>query len=389
MFVVNGWYFGTWAARIPATQERLQLTEAELGVGLLAIAAGAVFVMPFIGRLAAQHGSRPGMIAGLALMTLALPLAALAPNLVLLAAALALFGLASGVLDISMNSHGLVVEQRYGRPILSAFHGVWSVGALGGAAVGALFASANVTPLVHFTIVAVVMGLFGAAATRWLLPREVDRADEPAPLRLPPRPIAMLGVLAFGGLLAEGAVGDWSAVFMTRSLGTDEATGALGFAAFALTMTLGRFTGDRVTERFGPVNVMRAGGVLSAGGIGVAIAFGNPIVAILGFAAAGLGLASVVPLVFRAGGNHPSVPSGIGIAGVATVGYGGFLAGPPAVGFAAEAFSLPVALWIVVALAAMLAVFAGHVAPVKPSSGDVAAEAEPARTSAGDLRAAR
>lgn len=365
MFVVNGFYFGTWAARIPAIQDHLQLTAAELGLALLAIAAGAVFVMPFIGRFAAHHGSRPGMVIGLVLMTTALPLAAIAPSLPILAAVLAMFGLASGILDISMNAHGLVVEQRYRRPILSAFHGVWSVGALGGAAVGSLFAGVGVPPLVHFAVIAALLGTFGLVATRWLLPREVDRVDEPAPLRLPPRPIAMLGLLAFGGLLAEGSVGDWSAVFMTRSLHTDEATGALAFAAFALTMTLGRFAGDAVVERLGPVAVMRGGGVLAAGGIGLAIAGVNPIVAIIGFGCAGVGLASVVPLVFRAGGSNPIVPSGVGIAGVATVGYAGFLAGPPAVGFAAQAFGLPAALWIVVLLASMLALFARYVAPAR------------------------
>jgi fucose permease len=384
MFVVNGSYFGTWAARIPAIEAQLALSAADLGIALLAIAAGAVFIMPLVGRLAAQHGSRPGMIAGVVLMTVTLPLAAIMPNLLTLVVMLALLGVGSGFLDISMNAHGLVVERRYGRPILSSFHGVWSVGGLAGAALGALFAGAGLPPVVHFTIVAVIVGCLGLVATRWLLPRDVDRVDEPAPLRLPPRPIAMLGILAFGGLLAEGAVGDWSALYMTRSLGTDEATGALGFAAFALFMTVGRFGGDWLVERLGPVAMMRAGGVLAAGGIAVAIAVGHPVAAIVGFAAAGLGLASLVPLVFRAGGSHPSVPSGVGIAGVATVGYTGFLAGPPAVGFAAQAFSLPVALWIVVALAAMLAVFAGFVAPVSADTTDGAPQPRPA-----DLRAVR
>ena len=390
MFVVNGAYFGTWAARIPAIQERLQLTVAELGLALLALAAGAVGVMPIIGRLAAQHGSRPGMVAGVVLMTVALPLAAVAPSFLALAAALALLGAASGVLDLSMNAHGLVVEQRYGRPILSAFHGVWSTGGLAGAAIGAAFAGSGVTPFVHFATVALVVGLLGMLATRGLLPREVDRAAEPAPLRLPPRPIAILGLLAFGGLLAEGSIGDWSAVFMTDSLGAPEETAALAFAAFSLTMTMGRFAGDRMVQRFGPVTVMRGGGLLATGGMAMAISAGNPIVAILGFGCAGIGLASVVPLVFRAGGSNPLVPSGVGISGVATVGYAGFLAGPPAVGFAAESFGLPAALWIVVAMASLLALFARYVAPPSPApSTTAAASPEPDRTSAADLRAAR
>lgn len=386
MFAVNGALFGTWAARIPAVAENVHASPGQLGVALLAIAVGALVALPIAGHQAALHGSRPGIVAGVVAMSAVLPLAALAPSVPLLAVALFALGFTSGVLDMSMNAHGLAVEQRYGRPILSSFHATWSLGGLVGAATGALAADADVTPLVQFAAVSVVMLVAGAIATHWLLPREADRCDEPPVLRLPPRPIALLGLLAFCGLFAEGAATDWGAIYIAGPLRGGATLGAVGFAVFSLTMTLSRFAGDALVARFGPVRLTRAGASLAALGLAAALVIGNPLAGLVGLACMGAGLASVVPIVFRAGGSSPVVPAGVGIAGVATIGYAGMLAGPPTIGFAAELVGLPLALGIVVALVSVLAAFARHLAtPLEPA----AASGVPRPVTAADLRAAR
>jgi hypothetical protein len=386
MFVVNGSLFGTWAARIPSIAAQLQARPGELGLALLALAVGTIVTLPIVGRQAAHHGSRPGIVVGVMAMSAALPLAALAPNAVLLGLVLLVLGATSGILDMSMNAHGVAVEGRYGRPILSSFHAAWSLGGLGSGALGALFAAADVPPIVHFLLVSTVAGAAGLFASRWLLPREADRADKPPGLRLPPRPIALLGLLAFCGLFGEGAATDWGALYVAGPLGAGPAVGALAFATFSLTMAAGRVAGDRVVARFGPVRVTRVGAVLGASGLAVALLIGHPAAAILGLACLGAGLASVVPIVFRAGGSNPVVPTGVGIAGVASIGYAGMIAGPPTIGFAAELVGLPAALGIVVVLVSVLAVFARHVAT--PGELGLASGAAAAVTTA-DLRAAR
>jgi fucose permease len=362
MFVANGALGGTFAARIPSIAEDLHASPAQLGLALFSLAVGAIVALPLAGRQAAHHGSRPGMIFGVALMSAALPVAALAPSVALLAVVLFCFGFTSAFLDVSMNAHGVAVESRYGRPILSSFHAFWSLGALGAAALGAVLAGAGVPPLVHFGAVSVAIAATGLLATRWLLPRDADRADEPPGFHLPPRPIAIIGILAFCGLFGEGAASDWGAIYVAGPLAAGPAIGALAYAGFALTMTVGRFVGDRLVLRFGSFRVTRFGATLGSVGLAVALLVGHPIAAVLGLMCLGAGLASVVPIVFRAAGSSPLVPPGVGIASVATIGYAGMLAGPPTIGFVAELVGLPVALGIVVVLVGLLAVFARHVA---------------------------
>lgn len=363
LFLINGALLGTFATRIPAIQAGLGAGPGQLGAALLAIAAGALVAMPIAGRQAARHGSRPGTLIGMGAMALMLPLTAVAPNVAVLALSLFAFGLFAGTQDVSMNAHGVTVERRYGRPILSSFHAAFSMGGLLGAAVGALAAALGIGPLAEFAAVSAVLATTGVLAGRWLLPREADRVDEPSGLRLPPRPIALLGLLAFCGLFGEGASGDWSAVYLAGSLGAAPATAALGFGAFSLSMTVGRLLGDRAVSRFGPVIVTRGGAMLAAGGLAFGLVIAHPAAAILGFGCLGAGLSSMVPILFRAGAAHRSVAPGVGIAGVATVGYLGLLAGPPTIGFFAELVGLRLALGVVVLLVAILAVFAARVVP--------------------------
>src|SRR5918992_5745189 len=331
LFLAHGLLFGTWVARIPAVQDDLDLGEGELGVALLFITFGAILAMPVAGWVVAREGSRATARQTVVVFAALLPGVALAPNFVLLALALLLFGAAAGALDIAMNAHGVEVERRYARPILSSFHAGWSFGGLVGAGVGALAAWAGVGLRPHFTGVAVVVGVSGLLPSAALLPAGADRPESPPRLARPPRQLLALAALAFCGLFAAGAAADWSAVYLAGPLDAGAGLAALGFAAFSVAMAGFRLLGDTLTTRWGPVALMRRGALLAGGGLAAALLIGHPVAALVGFVFMGAGLAAVVPVAFRAAGSLPGVPPSAGIASLTTVGYSAFLVGPPVI----------------------------------------------------------
>jgi MFS family permease len=365
LFVAHGLLFGTWVARIPAVQGDLDLGEGELGVALLFITFGAILAMPVAGWVVAREGSRATARLAVVVYAALLPGLAIAPNLALLALALLLFGAAAGSLDIAMNAHGLEVERRYARPILSSFHAGWSFGGLVGAGVGAVAAWAGIGAEPHFAAVAVAVGVGGLLASGALLPAAADRPETPPRLVRPPRRLLALAVLAFCGLFAEGAAADWSAVYLAGTLDAGAGLAALGFASFAAAMAAFRLLGDRLTTRWGPVALMRRGGLLAGGALAATLLIGQPVAALIGFACMGAGLAAVVPVAFRAAGSLPGVPASVGIAALTTVGYSAFVVGPPVIGFAAEVVGLPLALGIVVVLLGVLAALAAEAQPAR------------------------
>jgi fucose permease len=279
-----------------------------------------------------------------------------------------------GSLDVSMNMHGVTVERRYGRPILAGFHAAFSLGGLSGAALGALAARLALDARVHLAIAAAVAAVVGLAWSRRFLPGTADAAARTEPVfARPPRQLWALGALAFACLVIEGASADWSGVYLHEELGTGPALAALGFTAFSVTMTAGRLIGDRLVEAAGSVRLVRAGGLWAAAGFGLALLAGRPVAALAGFACLGAGMASIVPIVFRAAGQVPGVLAGVSIAAVSTVGYFGFVVGPPLIGGVAELIGLPAALGVLVALALAVAALA----PTTAAHRTVAPEPEP------------
>jgi len=354
VFFLNGLMLANWVVRIPAVRESLSLSEGTLGLALLGVAVGALLSMPLVGGLAVRFGSRPVVVATALLLALAVGLPALAPSLPALVAALLLLGAANGALDVSMNAQAVAVEERYGRPIMSSFHAAFSFGGLAGAILGGLVASLGVGAAPHLLGVAVLAVAFALVACRGLLPAGADRGGEgggPA-FALPTKAVAGLGVISFCVLVGEGAMADWSAIYLDDTLGTGPALAAFGYAAFSLTMAIGRLFGDRLTERFGPVTLVRACGAISTLGLGAGLAVGHPIAALVGFACAGAGFSIVFPLALSAAGRVGTMAPGPALAAVATAGYFGFLVGPPTIGFAAELLSLGGALYLVVILSA-------------------------------------
>jgi predicted MFS family arabinose efflux permease len=340
IFFANGAGFASWIPHIPMVQTALGLDTSVLGFTLVAMAAGALAGIPLSGWATARLGSRTVVRTSALVFFAALPLPVVAPSLPLLAVALFVLGAGNGALDVSMNAQAVAVEARFPRPIMSSFHGMWSLGGLAGAGGAALALAAGVSPVAHVIAATALFAVTTAVSCFVLVPPAADvRADEPRFAR-PTRAVVGLGMIAFLALLSEGAMGDWSAVYLQHSLGTSSATAALGFAAFSLTMAAGRFLGDRLVAAFGDDRVVRYCTAGAAVGLGAALCMGNPFAAMMGFATVGFGIANLIPIVFRAAGALPGVAASQGIAAVGTFGYVGFLAGPPLIGLAADVVTL-------------------------------------------------
>jgi predicted MFS family arabinose efflux permease len=361
VFFANGVAIGTWVVRIPAVQQSLGLGEGLLGVALLGAAVGALAAMPLVGAMVSRFGSRRVVGTTALLLSLSLVMPALAPNLFSLMLALVMVGAANGGLDVSMNAQAVVVERGYGRPIMSSFHAAWSFGGLAGAALGGLLASQGIGPLPHFSAVAVLSAIAFAGAYKALLPSHADTSEDAPAFARPTRALLGLGIISFCVLLGEGAMGDWSAVYLENTLGTGPGFAAAGYAAFSLSMAFGRLFGDRLTEHLGSATLVRSCGALAAVGLGVALAVAEPLVALVGFACAGAGFSIVFPAALSAAGRTEGMATGPALAAVSTAAYTGFLVGPPFIGFLAELTGLGYALYLVVILSVAVVIFAGAV----------------------------
>jgi len=345
-------------------QSKLSLSEGMLGLILLGLSVGVLTALSIAGGLIARFGSRTVTLVGAVGLCLTLPLLALAPSPIALWAALCLFGGSMSVMDVAMNEQAVLVERNAGRPMMSSFHASFSIGGLVGALIGVAMASqATLSPVYHFVLVSVMFGVAIILAAPHLLRVKPEPQEKQAVFRLPKRALWPLGAVAFATAIGEGAMADWGAVFLTQVLETTAAFAALGFAAFSLTMTIGRLLGDKLSARWSPVLIVRVGGLAATIGVLAAAISAEPIVVLIGFAAVGIGLANIIPLAFSAGGNFPGIATGVGIASVATIGYAGFLAGPPIIGLIAEATSLRVAFVIVALLIGSLVFTASAITP--------------------------
>jgi MFS family permease len=355
IFSINGIVLASWVPHIPGVKESHGINDAQLGGVLLCMAAGAVVSLSVVGWLVTRFGSRRmTSIASIGLCA-ALPLPVLVPNVPLLAVSLLILGAFNGALDVSMNSQAVEVERRYGHAIMSSFHGLFSLGGLLGAGAAGLITWLGVSPVAHVLGSAAAALAVVAYALQFLVPTRPGVGTRTPLFVRPTGVLRSLGLLAFAALMAEGAMADWSAVYLHDSLGSSMHVAAVGFAAFSLTMSAGRLTGDIVVRRFGAHSVMRTSGSIAAAGLGFALLIGTPMAAIVGCGAVGLGIANVFPILLSQAGHLRGVESGLALAAVTATGYFGFLAGPPLIGLAGELTTLPFALGIVVAFCAMIA----------------------------------
>ena len=343
VFFVNGLVIASWVPHIPAIKGRHALGDGELGLVLLAMAAGSVLSLPAAGWLVGRLGSRAmTTTAGVALCL---------------------------ALDVSMNAHALSVERLYRHAIMSSFHAFFSLGGAVGAALAGVAMWLGIGGTVHVWGAAGVSFVAVITARRWLLSAGAEADRSTAVFGWPTRAVLFLGLLAFAGLLAEGAMADWSAVYLHDSLAASPAVAATGFAAFSLAMTVGRLAGDRIVGRLGAGTALRASSAVAGAGLGAALLIDAPPAAIVGFALVGLGISNIIPVLFSSAGRVGEVAAGAALAAVATPGYLGFLSGPPLIGLAAEHVSLRVALGIVCAACALVAVGARRIPAATPERG--------------------
>jgi MFS family permease len=359
-FLLLGTVLGSWVARIPAVQNNLRLDDAQLGISLLSTSVGAILAMPATGWLIREWGNPHVMRVAATLLCVSMPLLPLAPTMPLLMVSLFIFGIGFGLLDVSMNVQAVTVEVGYARPIMSAFHGVFSIGGLLGAALAGVVAGAGVAPFAHLLGVALILLVLVAVASRSLL--EARSADDGMPVfAVPPRALLGLGVLSFCVLFGEGAVADWSAVYLENVLGSTPAVAAAGYAASSLAMAGMRFAGDALTRNVGPVRLVRVSSLVAGLGMAGALLLGTVPAALIGFASVGAGLAVAFPIALGAGGRTPGIASGTAIGAVATAGYTGLLVGPPLIGFISERSGLRSGLALVAVLCFVSALLAGAV----------------------------
>jgi hypothetical protein len=382
IFFVNGAVLASWVPHIPFVKARLAIGDGTLGLILLAMAIGALCALSVAGWSVARFGSRRvtiaaayGLCATMPLPTIAaLTLSSAMPwaALPLVGVALFLLGACNGTLDVAMNAQAVVVEARYARAIMSSFHGLFSLGGLAGAAVAGIATQLGVAPLPH-VIASAALGAVAVLLAQPCLLRVAPAAGHTPVFVRPTGRLRWLGLLAFAALMAEGAMADWSAVYLHDVLAASPALAAAGFAACSLAMAAGRLSGDQAVRAWGAGTVLRASGVLAALGLSAALLAGNVGAAIVGCGLVGLGVANAVPILFSRAGREPGVDPAVGLAAVASTGYLGFLAGPPLIGLVAELAGLPLGLGVVALACALLAAGAGVVAD------DGAAPAEGAR----------
>jgi MFS family permease len=389
-FFINGAALASWVPHIPAIKSRHMMSDGQLGLVLLSMAAGAVVALPVAGWLVGRLGSRVMTAAAGLALSLALPLPVASPSVALLSLSLALLGACNGLLDVSMNAQAAEVEQRVGRPIMSSFHALFSLGGVAGALLAGGAMAVGIGDVAHVRVSALVALSAAVVALPGLArPRAAGDHAGPAVAR-PSGTLLILGILALLGLMAEGAMADWSAVYLHDTLGSSPSVAAVGFAAFSLAMAAGRFTGDVLVGRLGPRRVLRGSSAVAAVGLGAALLVGQPAVGVVGCALVGLGIANIIPVLFSAAARVPGVPPGQALAAVATTGYLGFLAGPPLIGVVAEAAGLAVGLGLVSGACAFVALKAGALPEASTlgssaikgaqSAGAASEEAQTART---------
>lgn len=343
-FVALGVVDGTWAARLPALQHRLGLDSSRLGLVIFSVSVAATLLLPVAGWLASRFGSRGPVGLGLVVAAGGLTLAPFAPSLALLVPAACVLGAGIGILDVGANAHAVTLERRVGRPILSVLHGTWSFGLLGGSGLAAAAAAWSVGPRLEFPVVAAATLLLAAAVVPRLLPGAADAAVDTARFALPSGALALPAFLTFCCMFVESATMNWSAVFLAGPVRASAAVAAGGVVAFSIAMAFARLVGDRFVTRFGVAGLARVGGLLTFGGMLLALATRSPVPALAGFAFVGAGCAAIVPALFRIAAAAPGVSSGAGIAAVATAGYTGGVLNGPTIGFLARGIGLTGAL---------------------------------------------
>jgi predicted MFS family arabinose efflux permease len=364
VFAINGAMVGTWVAHISWMQDRLGISKATLGLCLLCMAAGALVSMPLTGHILDGRSSASVTRVATLIFCLTLPLPLLATSPIMLSTILFAFGASGGAMDVSMNAHGVAVERTLTKPIMSSLHGGWSLGGFLAAGMVAIAAAVGVDPRLESLVVGVALWLSAV----WLTGRlgsASAQSEAGGGFALPSRAVLLIGGLCFLAMMTEGAIGDWSGIYLRHGAGASAAAAATAFTGFSLGMAVARLGGDLLTERVGAPTLVRGGMALVAVALGGVLVIGETVPAVIGFAICGLGIANAVPLLFSAAGRLD--PPGPSLAATFTIGYTGFIVGPPLIGLLADQIGLSKTLGLLVMAALAVAALGGRAAAFKPT----------------------
>lgn len=353
IFFIAGFATASWAAIVPFVKANTGANDATLGLLLLCFGVGALIAMPLTGAIAAKFGCRKLMVASTIAFCLLLPLLPAISHIGILIVGLLLFGVGIGLTDCAMNIQAVIVDKASEKPIISGFHGYYSVGGIVGAGAMSAILLMGTPPIAAAIIISLVSLLLLSISFKGFL----SYANAPTgPLIAIPKGIVLvIGIICFAIFLAEGTVLDWSAVFLIEHYGLEESLGGLGFAAFATTMTIGRLTGDKIVMRVGSARVVFWGALLACIGFMIAVLSPYLSIAIIGYALVGAGCSNIVPVMFSSIGKQNTMPEALAVPAVSTLGYLGILAGPAAIGFVAFQFTLATALLTIAALLVIIA----------------------------------
>ena len=335
-FFIAGLTVASWASRIPDIKTALHLNEAALGGILFAIPVGQIISLPLSGWLVSRFGSRQLVIAAAIFFPLTLILIGFATTVWQLVIVLFFFGMWANLVNIAMNTQAVGVESLYGRSIMASFHGLWSLAGFCGAAAGNFFVAADIPPFVHFIIIAIAAIVMVIVSYRNTLPDNGYKKSSQPIFVKPDKAVLLLGFIAFCSMVCEGAMADWSGVYFQKVIQSPAAYKTLGYVAFMGTMATGRFLGDWLITKFGAKRILQFSGILIAAGLSVVIAFPYLPSAIAGCLLVGFGASCVVPMVYAVAGKSSTMSPGLALAAVSTIGFVGFLIGPPVIGFIAQ-----------------------------------------------------
>lgn len=342
-YFMQGVCFASWASRIPTFKASMGLNDAELGSILFALPAGQIITMFFSAKLTTHFGSKKMLRATAPLYAIALTFLALATAGWQLAAFLVLFGITGNLCNIALNTQGVAGENYYGKPIMSSFHGAWSIGNLTGALIALGLVNLKLGMYTHFWIIALISLTNVVLSSKKLLdhnPKPVTRTEKTKFFTMPQGILVLLGIIAFCSMATEGTMFDWSAIYFEDVVKLPHNKAIIGYASFMFMMASGRFLGVYLIGKFGRKNLLQISGAIISIGMALAVIFPNIIVAIFGFMLIGLGVSSIVPMVYSIAGNNKKVPAGKAITMVSSIGYFAFLFGPPLIGYVSQLSSL-------------------------------------------------
>lgn len=347
LFFLAGLCFASWASRIPDIQMKFSLSEAQLGTLLLGLPIGSLTALPLAGWAVHKFGSRKVIILGGLGYMIFLPLIGFSNSLWMLIPVIVTYGMIGNLMNISLNTQALALEDSYGRSILASFHGLWSLAGFTGAGIGAAMIYLDILPKFHYLFIAIIVLMVILLSQRFLVNEERTEGGNGLVLRKPDDLLLRIGLIAFLGMLCEGCMFDWSGVYFKKVVEISPELVALGYVTFMGAMASARFISDRLNNRFGRIVILRISGILIFLGLILAVSFPTPTSATFGFLLVGLGVASIIPISYSVAGRSKLYSPGVSLAMVSTISFFGFLIGPPLIGYIAEILNLKVSFTLI------------------------------------------